>query len=81
MSKFVIMETIEGFSQPVAIRDTREIALACCLQLAQVASTKAAGTCTPLEDGARFSRSEVNFNVVEVENVEVDVGPRAIAPL
>ena len=79
MSKFVIMETVGGFSQPVAIRDTHEIALACCVELAKLAARApgfqhAHGSVQSLEDGARFSVPEVNFNVVEVENVSVDFG-------
>ena len=72
MSKFVIMETVGGFGQPVAIRDNQEIAMACCMKLANLRSQKVRGVVEALEDGARFSAPEATYTVVEVENVSVD---------
>ena len=70
MSKYVIMETVDGMSYPVALRATREEATACCVELANKWSQKAKGHVQQLEDGAKCSTPEVTYLTVEI----VDTG-------
>lgn len=83
VSSFVIMESVDGVTQPVAIRKNKEAAKRRCLELA--GERKPAGRVESMEDGARLIPIEMMFFSVEVKDTDdskdsFEIGPRTVTP-
>lgn len=69
MSKWVIMQTVDGCSQPIAIRDDEQAALTCCQEKAQAFAQKP-GKVRQTDMGSVLVQIDAAFLAIEVEDVE-----------
>jgi len=69
MSKWVVMQTIDGCSQPVAIRNDEEAALATATKYAQDFAKKP-GKVRQTDMGSVLVHVDASFLALEVEDVE-----------
>lgn len=70
MSKYVIMETVDGMSNPVAIRDTKGQAQARCEELANMRSQKADGRVERFDGGAIFQVFSASYTAIEITDAD-----------